>query len=110
MTTKSLNTGPSVSSIMKQLLLSLILLSTAYASASDFWVKQNIEHGSYILLNNGMLWAIDPFDKIDAMLWMSLDDIIIVESSKGSVGYNYLLINTSDKEQAHAKYMGKRNR
>jgi len=71
------------------------------------WVKKNIDSGTYMVLEDGTLWAIDPFDKIDAMLWLPISNITVIESSSGSPGYNYLLINTDDGEKAHAKYMGK---
>jgi hypothetical protein len=41
-------------------------------------------------------------------LWMMLTNITIVESTNGSPGYGYLLINTDDGERAHAKYAGNR--
>jgi hypothetical protein len=71
------------------------------------WIKKNIDSGAYILLEDGSLWQIDPFDKIDAMLWLPISNIIVVKSTTGSPGYDYLLINTDDKEKAHAKFMGK---
>ena len=71
------------------------------------WVQKNIGSGSYIILEDGSLWAIDPLDKIDAMLWLPISSIIVVESTTGSPGYDYLLINTDDKEKAHAKFIRK---
>lgn len=70
------------------------------------WVQQNIDSGTYIVLEDGSLWQLDPMEKIDAMLWLPISNITVVESSAGSIGYNYLLINTDDDEKAHAKYMG----
>lgn len=71
------------------------------------WIKKNIDSGAYILLEDGSLWQIDPFDKVDAMLWLPISTIIVVKSTTGSPGYDYLLINIDDKEKAHAKFMGK---
>ena len=71
------------------------------------WVKKNVDSGTYMVLEDGTLWAIDPFDKIDAMLWLPISNITVIESSSGSPGYDYLLINTDDDEKANAKYMGK---
>lgn len=71
------------------------------------WVKKNIDSGTYMILEDRSLWQIDPFDKIDAMLWLPIDSIAVTESLSGSPGYDYLLINTDDGETAHAKYMGK---
>jgi len=79
-----------------------------YAGVSgSHWVKKNIDSGTKILLEDGSLWEIDPFDKIDAMLWLPISNITVIESSSGSPGYDYLLINADDGEKAHAKYMGK---
>jgi hypothetical protein len=71
------------------------------------WVKKNVDSGTYMVLEDGSLWQIDPIDKVDAMLWLPISNITVIESSSGSPGYNYLLINTDDDEKAHAKYMGK---
>ncbi|RKY09225.1 MAG: hypothetical protein DRP66_02725 [Planctomycetota bacterium] len=71
------------------------------------WLKKNIDSGTYMVLEDGTLWAIDPFDKIDAVLWLPISNITVTESSSGSPGYDYLLINTDDDEKAHAQYMGK---
>jgi hypothetical protein len=60
-----------------------------------------------MILEDGSLWQIDPLDRIDAMLWLPTSDITVTESSSGSPGFDYLLINTDDGEKAHAKYMGK---
>ena len=61
-----------------------------------------------MVLEDGSFWEIDPIEKIDAMLWLPISEITVLESSSGSPGYNYLLVNTDDGEQAHAKYMGRR--
>ena len=71
------------------------------------WIKKNVDSGTYIILEDNSLWKIDPLDKIDAMLWLPISEITVIESTSGSPGYNYLLINTDDGEKAHAKYMGK---
>lgn len=72
------------------------------------WVDKNIDSGTFILLEDGSLWQIDPLERLDAMLWLTTSSVTVVESSRGSPGYDYLLINTDDGEKAHAKYMGKR--
>ena len=46
---------------------------------------------------------IDPLEKIDAMLWMSLDEVRVIRSDRGSIGYDYLIVNLSERTQAHAK-------
>ena len=77
-----------------------------YAGVGEgHWIKKNIDRGSFILLEDSSLWKIDPLDKINASLWLPLSDITVIESSSGSPGYDYLLINTDDGEKAHAKYI-----
>ena len=73
---------------------------------SGHWIKENVNGGSIIILEDGSIWAIDPVDRIDAMLWLPISSITVIESAKGTPGYNYLLINTDDGEKAHAKYTG----
>ncbi len=75
---------------------------------SGHWIQRNIDSGSFILLEDGSIWEIDPLEKIDAILWLPISNITVIQSSKGSVGYNYLLINADDGEKAHAKYIGRR--
>jgi hypothetical protein len=70
------------------------------------WIKKNVDSGTYMILEDGSLWQVDPLDKIDAMLWLPVSDIKVVKSTSGSPGYDYTLINTDDGEEAHAKYMG----
>lgn len=82
--------------------------SKVYAGVGGgHWVKKNIDSGTMMVLEDGSLWKVDPYNKIDAMLWLPISSITIMESSEGSLGYNYLLINTDDGEQAHAKYIGR---
>lgn len=71
------------------------------------WVRENVDGGRFILLEDNSFWQVDPLDRIDAMLWLPISDITVLESSSGSPSYNYLLINTDDGEQAHAKYLGR---
>lgn len=81
----------------------------AYAGVGGgHWIQKNVDSGTYMILEDGSLWQIDPIDKVDAMLWLPISNITVTESSSGSPGYDYLLINTDDGEKAHAKYMGQK--
>jgi hypothetical protein len=74
--------------------------------SSGHWIQENIDSGSMMILEDGSIWKIDPLDKIDAMLWLPISNITIVNSDNGSPGYDYLLINIDDGEKVHAKYLG----
>ena len=75
---------------------------------SGHWISKNIDSGAFIILEDGSLWEVDTMEKINTMLWLPISNITVVESSNGSLGYDYLLINTDDGEKAHAKYMGRK--
>lgn len=71
------------------------------------WVKKNVERGQFILLEDGSLWEVDRLERLNASLWLPMARVTVLSSSRGSPGYDYLLINTDDGEKAHAKYVGK---
>jgi hypothetical protein len=79
---------------------------TYAGTGSGHWIQKNVDSGSMIILEDGSIWELDPYDKFEAMLWLPISDITVVESSGGSPGYDYLLINTDDGEKAHAKLIG----
>jgi len=106
------NTAAHAQSMQKLLSVADQKRSVAHSKAylgvgGGHWIKKNVDSGTYIILEDGSLWEIDPFDKIDAMLWLPISNITVIESSSGSPSYDYMLINTDDGEKAHAKYMGK---
>ncbi len=73
---------------------------------SGHWIQKNIDSGAFILLEDDSLWEVDPLDRIDSSLWLPISEITVIESSGGSPGYDYLLINTDDGEKVHAKFIG----
>ncbi|MFC1608031.1 hypothetical protein ACFL47_08680 [Candidatus Latescibacterota bacterium] len=81
--------------------------SKTYTSVgSGHWIKKNVDSGDYIILEDGSLWKISPIDKIDAMLWLPISNITVLNSPDIPT-YDYLLVNTDDGEKVNAKYMGK---
>lgn len=81
----------------------------AYAGTGrEHWIRENIDSGTMMILEDGSIWELDPYDKFEAMLWLPATDITVIESNDGSPGYDYLLINTDDGEKAHAKLIGTR--
>lgn len=65
------------------------------------WVDKVIDNGEFVRLEDGSLWEIDALDRINTILWLSLDDVTILESSNCIRGY--LLVNTDEGEKACAK-------
>ena len=69
------------------------------------WIKEKIDSGRMLLLADGSLWEISLLDRINTMLWMMFDDVIVVKGD--SPLFPYKLVNTSQGETAEAKYLGK---
>jgi hypothetical protein len=77
-------------------------------NSKGHWIQENIDNGSMIILEDGSIWKVEPLDKIDASLWLPISNIIVATSRSGSLGYDYLLINTDDDAKVHAKYLGQK--
>lgn len=83
-------------------------LDSNYVNTGDgHWIQKNID-GEFIVLEDNSFWKIDPLDTVDAYLWLNLSEITVIKSDDGSLGYDYLLVNTDDGEKAHAKYVGQK--
>jgi len=48
------------------------------------WIKKNVESGKLIILEDGSIWQIDPYDKITASLWLPITEIVVLDSESGS--------------------------
>lgn len=72
---------------------------------SGHWIKENIDRGKFILLEDHSLWQVDPLDDITSWLWLRMADITVTESD--DIVYPYLLVNTEDGEAVKAKLISK---
>ena len=92
---------------MKIAAIALILLLPNLALASSrHWIKSVSDEGGIVILEDDSVWAVDGIDKIDSALWLTTDDIVVLRNDD-EPGYPYLLINTSEDETVHAKYLGR---
>lgn len=73
----------------------IILLNNSVIGAEKHWIVEKSDDGSIILLEDGSVWHVDPTDRIDSMLWLPMEDIIIPDS------YD-CLINIDTKEKVDA--------
>ncbi len=62
------------------------------------WVREKIENGAFIKLEDGSLWQISPIDKINTMLWLPTDNVVVIES--GNPQYPYKLVGKRDTAEA----------
>jgi hypothetical protein len=66
------------------------------------WIRDVIERGRLLRLEDGSLWKIGPLDYIDSILWMKLDDITVLEGGF----YGYRLLNEDNAEIVEATFLG----
>jgi len=70
-------------------------------TGGDYWIRKNIGSGSFIMLNDGSLWEVDSFDRLDATLWLAMESVVIVDNSNGFMPHR--LVNTDTRESVGAK-------
>jgi hypothetical protein len=75
-------------------------------SSTRHWIKEVSDEGGVIILEDNSVWGVESIDKIDSALWLAIDDVIVVKNDD-EPGYPYLLINTSEHETVHARYLGR---
>jgi hypothetical protein len=75
-------------------------------SSTRHWIKEVSDEGGVIILEDNSVWGVESIDKIDSALWLAIDDVIVVKNDD-EPSYPYLLINTSEHETVHARYLGR---
>lgn len=55
------------------------------------WIQSKSDDGSIIILEDGTVWQVDMVDRVDSMLWLSIEDVIICGRT---------MINLSNGEKA----------
>jgi hypothetical protein len=74
--------------------------SGTYAGVGQkHWVSEKIDSGAIIKLEDGSLWQISPIDKINTMLWLPIDNLVVIESKNPQFPYKLV----SERDTAEAK-------
>lgn len=73
---------------------------TYVGTGGGHWIESVNSDGSIITLEDGSVWSINDYDRIDTMLWLPITDITVLDSGDG-----YILVNTDDGEKAHAQLL-----
>lgn len=76
-------------------LICIMLLSNLAMGAEKHWIVGKSDDGSIIILEDGSVWQVDPVDRVDSVLWLPMEDVIIPDS------YD-CLINTDNGEKVDA--------
>lgn len=73
--------------------------SSTYAGVDQkHWVREKIDSGAFIKLEDGSLWQIAPIDKINTMLWLPIDNVVVIDSKNPQ--YPYKLVGERDTAEA----------
>ena len=64
----------------------------------EHWVKETIDSGAFIRLEDNSLWEISPIDIINTILWLPIDNVIVIESTNPL--YPYKLVGERDIAEA----------
>ena len=70
---------------------------------SAHWVRENIDSGKYLKLQDHSLWEVHSSSVANARLWHYLSGVVVTESENSS--YPFLLINTDAGEVVEAKLL-----
>lgn len=74
----------------------MLALTNFCANACEVghWIKNNINGGRSIELENGSVWQINPINVITTMLWLPITNIAICDN---------ILVNTDSNETVGAR-------
>ena len=64
----------------------------------EHWVQETTGSGSLIRLEDNSLWEISPIDRINTILWLPLDNVIVIENTNSL--YPYKLVGERDTAEA----------
>jgi len=77
-----------------------------YVAGEHHWVQENVNAGDLMILEDGSVWKVNPYDKINALLWLPASEIVILDGGSRCLAGEYLLVNTDDGEGACARPAG----
>jgi len=71
--------------------------------------KQSIEanaDGKVLVLEDDSIWLVESTDQIDSALWLSAEDVVVIDAKHPVASYKYTILNTEENESVLAKYLG----
>lgn len=78
------------------LLFLVIITGIAYAYCEEDWIKSKSANGSVIIFGMDSVWEVDPIDRLNSMLWLPTDDVLICDEEG-------ILINRNSGEKVGAR-------
>jgi hypothetical protein len=65
-------------------------------------------HGKVLILLDGSMWQVMGVDTVDSLLWLPVEDVIVIKAERPVGCYTYTIINTEEGEKVQAQYLGQR--
>lgn len=76
-----------------------------YPRARDeHWLRDKLEEGRIVVLDDESLWEVHPSDRPATGRWLRLSTITVRHTTQKE-GYPYLLTNSTEGETARANYV-----
>jgi hypothetical protein len=79
---------------------------TYTGGSTGHWLSDKTDGGGYLTLEDDSHWEVFSLDRIDSMLWLPTDNVVVIKAKNPSGKYNYRLVNKSDKKSILAYYVG----
>lgn len=82
-------------------------VSAGYSGlGSGHWIRKVSDGGRIIELEDGSLWEVSSVGRVYTMIWLPVTEITVFEAEDPIGDYKYILVNTDDGENVHAKLLG----
>ena len=78
----------------------------SYSNGERHWIRENVGSGDMLILEDGSVWKINPVYRVNAMLWLPVSNILVLDGSGRCQAGEYLLVNSDDGESACAAPLG----
>lgn len=73
------------------------------AVGGGHWISDVSSDGGIVTLEDGSVWSITNIDRLDSTLWLTTEDIVVIESSSGLTPFK--LINTDSGDTVEASLL-----
>jgi hypothetical protein len=70
----------------------------------EHWLRDKLEEGRIVVLEDESVWEVHPSDRLTTRRWLRISTINVKHTQKE--GYPYLLSNKTEGEDARANYLG----
>jgi hypothetical protein len=79
------------------------------ATGGGHWLKENVDRGRVLILEDRSTWQINSLDRLTCSLWLRMTSITVMDAPEQvTVGeYRYWIISSDGGEKVLARYVGR---